>query len=87
MNLKDHKVILFKNDYKTEGSKQPDFKGSVFHKDNDEKMLDAAGWANKSKGGAKYISISFSDVYKKPDQTTTTTTTKEEDDFDDDLPF
>lgn len=84
MDIKQHKIILYKNKYKEPGSKKPDFKGGLFHEDNREiKLFDVAGWANESKAGNKYLSLTFSDVWVKPE----TKAPKEEELIDDDIPF
>ena len=60
MDIKQHKIILYKNKYKEPGSKKPDFKGGLFHEDNREiKLFDVAGWANESKAGNKYLSLTL----------------------------
>lgn len=83
MDIKQHKIILYKNKYKDKESK-PDFKGNLYHKDNREiKLFDVAGWANEAKNGDKYLSLSFSDVWVKPESKAP----KEEELIDDDIPF
>lgn len=59
---KDNSGALFKNDYKTEGSKQPDYKGtcSVNGKDMEVSM-----WAKESKNGNFFFSLSFQEPYQK----------------------
>ena len=78
--------MLFKNKWKDTKTK-PDFKGWISLNDpndhNSPKLYDAAGWMNEGKSGEKYIKITFSDIWVKPE----TKDPKEEELIDDDIPF
>lgn len=54
--------IIFKNDYKTEGSKQPDFKLMAKVGDNLEQV--GAGWNRKTDKGKPMISCVLSKPYQ-----------------------
>lgn len=54
---------LFKNTYKEEGSKQPDYTCSVFDKESGKSTKIGGGWIKDGKNG-KYISISIDDEWK-----------------------
>lgn len=56
--------VLFKNDKKTEGSKQPDYKGTI-NVNGEEKEL--AAWLREGKAGNKFLSLKLSEPYKKGD--------------------
>lgn len=54
---------IFKNDYKKEGSKLPDYKIMVSLKEGDQ-MIEAGGcWLKETKTGSKFFSCKLSDVY------------------------
>ena len=53
---------LFKNDYKTAGTNQPDYRGEI-NVDGTEKQL--AAWIKKSKAGRTYMSLQVEDPYVK----------------------
>lgn len=57
--------ILFKNDYKEAGSKQPDYKGSFTDADGQEK--DLAAWVRTAKSGKSFLSVKVSDKFVKQD--------------------
>jgi len=52
--------ILFKNDYKNDNPKAPDYKGKI-NFDGEEKEL--AAWVKKGKNG-KFLSLSVSEPYE-----------------------
>lgn len=54
---------LFKNTYKEEGSKQPDYTCSVYDKEAGKSTKIGGGWIKDGKNG-KYISISIDDEWK-----------------------
>jgi len=56
--------VLFKNDKKPEGSKQPDYKGTI-NINGEEKEL--AAWVRDGKNGKKFMSLKISEPYKKGD--------------------
>ena len=58
------RFVLFKNDYKTEGSKQPDYKGFIYFEDGSQQEL--SGWVNENDKG-KYLSGSWKEMYIKPE--------------------
>ena len=78
MELKANEVVIFKNTKKEEGSKQPDYKGSI---DVDGTPYDIALWIRESKDGKKYFSGKVSEPYKKE------TPANQIDDIDEGLPF
>ena len=53
---KDNSGNLFKNSFKEEGSKQPDFKGDVMV---GGEVIKASAWINKDKNGNHYIGLQF----------------------------
>lgn len=48
--------ILFRNDKKAEGSKQPDYQGNA---EVNGKKVEIAGWIRTSKTGKKFLSLKF----------------------------
>ena len=56
--------ILFKNDKKEEGSKQPDYNGTA---EIDNKQLEIAAWIRTSKTGKKFMSLKFQEPRQKKD--------------------
>ena len=85
MASKDNSGNLFKNTYKEEGSKQPDYKGDVMV---NGQVMKVSMWVNKDKNGNSYFGLSFqspeeSAKYSKENSSATTPPT-----FDDnDIPF
>ena len=53
---KDNSGNLFKNTFKEEGSKQPDYKGDVMV---NGQVMKASMWVNKDKNGNPYFGIGF----------------------------
>ena len=76
--------ILFKNDYKEEGSKQPDYKGSFTDANGEEK--DLAAWIRTANSGKKFLSVKVSDKYVKQEVSTDSTPVIA-DEPNDDIPF
>ena len=70
--------VLFKNDKKEEGSKQPDYNGSA---EIDNKQLEIAAWIRTSKTGKKFMSLKFQEPRQKKDAP------KGKPEFDDDVAF
>ena len=56
MASKDNSGNLFKNSFKEEGSKQPDYKGEVMV---NGVVMKASLWLNKDKNGNTYFGIGF----------------------------
>ena len=84
--------VLFKNDYKEEGSKQPDYKSPTKEgkrgKDLDNRDIEVACWVNKSESGVSYMSCTMQ--YPRPkDEEEKTEEVKETpvEPSDPDLPF
>ena len=88
---KDNSGNLFKNTFKEEGSKQPDYNGDVMV---NGQVMKASMWVNKDKNGNTYFGIGFqsmdeaakyskanSDATPKPEYAKPQATTG------DDLPF
>jgi len=79
MEIKLNTGTIFKNDYKKDGDKLPDYKGKI---NVDGKIKEVALWVNKPEGGKSYFGVKISDEYVKPDDTTS-----EKPQPEDDLPF
>ena len=77
MTNKENTGAIFKNTYKTENDKQPDYKGGI---NVDGKEKDIALWL-REKDGKKYFSVSISEPYKKPE------TAHDDEAINTDLPF
>jgi len=79
--------ILFKNDYKDDNPKAPDYKGKI-NIGGEEKEL--AAWVKKGKNG-KFLSLSVSEPYDKGESNDKGNNPPENDPFNDDvdqdLPF
>ena len=82
---KDNSGNLFKNTFKEEGTKQPDYKGDVMVNGT---IMKASMWVNKDKNGNPYFGIGFQsmeDVAKYSNKTSDATPKPE---FEkNDLPF
>lgn len=76
--------VLFKNDKKAEGSKQPDYNGNA---EVNSKKVEIAGWIRTSKTGKKYMSLKFQEPRQKQAGDTDTAPRGKFDDMDDDIPF
>ena len=59
---KDQSFKLWKNEYKQEGDKKPDYTGNGLV--GGEKK-DFSLWINQDKNGKKYLSGQFKEAYKK----------------------
>ena len=59
-----NKGILFKNDYKKDNEKAPDYKGKI---NVDGKELELAAWVRKGDKGS-FMSLSVSEPYDKPEK-------------------
>lgn len=64
MDLKLNQAILFRNTNKQEGSKQPDYIGSI---NIEGQLRDLAMWAKKSEKGVTYLLGTNAPPYKKPE--------------------
>ena len=53
---RENSGVLFKNDKKEEGSKQPDYRGDA---NIYGQTVEVAGWLKQSQNGNKFISLSF----------------------------
>ena len=90
MATKDNSGNLFKNTYKEEGSKQPDYKGEVMI---NGVVMKASLWVNKDKNGNPYFGLGFQSLedvakYSKANSNTTPEPTFEKPQTsDNDLPF
>ena len=75
---KDGSGILFRNNKKAEGDRQPDYRGDA---NVNGELLEIAAWIKEGNGG-KFMSLSFKpkQEYKKPAPATT-------DSADDDIPW
>ena len=75
--------VLFKNDYKKDNEKAPDYKGTFVDADNVEK--DLAAWVRKTNAGKMLLSIKVSDKFVKAEDNQATPATPA---FEDDsVPF
>jgi len=59
---KDNSFKLWKNKYKEEGDKKPDYTGNGMV---NGKKQDFSMWINESDDGTRYLSGQFKDPYKK----------------------
>lgn len=84
METKQNTGAIFKNDYKKEGDKQPDYKGKI---NVDGKDKEIALWLSESKEGKKYFSVKISEPYKKDGFENKTSGSLEPKDDKSDLPF
>ena len=63
METKLNEGVIFKNDKKPEGSKQPDYRGNI---DCDGVKKEIALWVREAKEtGKKYFSVKISEPYQK----------------------
>jgi hypothetical protein len=60
---------IFKNDFKKEGSAQPDYRGVC---NIEGKDYDIAAWVSETRDKKKYFSIKFSEPYEKKGEVKTT---------------
>ena len=74
--------VLFKNDYKKDNEKAPDYKGTFVDADNVEK--DLAAWVRKTNAGKMLLSIKVSDKFVKDEDSQAATATP---DIESDMPF
>ena len=91
MANKNNSGNLFKNTFKEEGSKQPDYKGDVMINGT---VMKASLWVNKDKNGNPYFGLGFQSMdeamkYSKAnsDSTPKPEFSKPQSTKDDDLPF
>mgnify|MGYP003120348889 CR=1 FL=1 len=84
-----NKGNLFKNKYKKEGSKEPDYKGTLAMPDG--KQMELAGWINERTNEEgkkeKYFGLSLSEPYEKPAEEKEEPVAAAEPVKDDTLPF
>ena len=82
---KDNSGNLFKNTFKEEGTKQPDYKGDVMIKGA---VMKASLWVNKDKNGNPYFGISFQSLEESAKYSKETSNTTPNPEFEkDELPF
>jgi uncharacterized protein (DUF736 family) len=62
METKQNSGAIFKNDYKKQGDKQPEYKGKIIVDGKDKEI---ALWLAESKDGKKYFSVKISEPYVK----------------------
>jgi uncharacterized protein (DUF736 family) len=60
-------LLIFKNTYKKEGTKEPDYKVMIVEKEGENAVEVGAGWINEGKKG-KFISCRLNDAYLSPDK-------------------
>ena len=60
--IKENTGSIFKNEYKKDNEKAPDYKGKA---NIDGKTKDISCWINETKDGKKYFAVKFSDEYVK----------------------
>ena len=80
--IKENTGSIFKNDYKKDNPKAPDYKGKC---NIDGKDLEMAMWLSETKKGTKYFSVRFSEAWEQPEAKKEET--KAEEVASDDLPF
>lgn len=61
MDIKVNEGVIFKNDKKPEGSKQPDYRGEI---NCDGVKKEIALWVRKSEAGKSYFSVKISEPYQ-----------------------
>ena len=83
MANKNNSGNLFKNTFKEEGSKQPDYKGEVMI---NEVVMKASLWLNKDKNGQTYFGLGFQSMEEVAKYSKDSTATPKPE-FDEDLPF
>ena len=76
--------VLFKNDKKAEGSKQPDYNGNA---EVNGKKVEIAAWIRTSKTGKKFMSLKFQEPRQKQAGDSDTAPRGKFDDMEDDIPF
>ena len=59
---KDQTFSLWKNEYKKEGDKKPDYTGTGIV---DGEKKDFSLWINEDKNGKRYLSGNYKEAYKK----------------------
>jgi len=59
---KDQTFSLWKNEYKKEGDKKPDYTGTGLV---DGEKKDFSLWINEDKNGKRYLSGNYKEAYKK----------------------
>lgn len=64
LNLENGDVKIFKNEFKTDGTKQPDYNGGLMI---DGKEYQIALWVNESKSGMKYFGGKVQEPQKPSD--------------------
>jgi uncharacterized protein (DUF736 family) len=88
METKQNEGVIFKNNKKPEGSKQPDYRGEI---DCDGVKKEIALWVRKSEKGLNYFSVKLSEPWKKtaspPESDYQKIPAKIEEQETDDLPF
>ena len=80
MEIKLNNGAIFKNDFKKEGDKQPEYRGKI---NVDGTIKEISLWAWKSKEGKMYFSVGIQDEYKPE----TAQPSMDEIPPEDDLPF
>ena len=84
-----NKGNLFRNKYKKEGSKEPDYKGTLAMPDG--KQMELAGWintrTNEEGKEEQYFGLSMSEPYEKPVEKTAEPVAAAEPVKDSSLPF
>ena len=76
--------VMFKNDKKPEGSKQPDYQGNA---EVNGKKVEIAGWIRTSKTGKKFLSLKFQEPRIKQAGDSDTAPRGKFDDLQDDVPW
>ena len=59
---KNQSFSLWKNDYKKEGDKKPDYTGTAMVNDH---KFDCAMWINEDKNGKRYLAGTFKETREK----------------------
>jgi hypothetical protein len=84
MELKENDIVIFKNEKRQEGTKQPEYTGKL---NVNGETKDISLWVQESKTGKKYFSGKIKPEYKKQDEPPKTINKDINEQIDDDLPF
>ena len=84
--IKENKGSIWKNDYKNDNEKAPDYKGKI---NVDGTIKQISLWVNKTEGGKSYFGVQIENEYIKEDSVNNDTTEHNADNGsnEDDLPF
>lgn len=84
MDLKENDIVIFKNEKRQEGTKQPEYTGKL---NVNGEIKDVSLWVQESKTGKKYFSGKIKPEYKKQEEPPPVNNKDYDEPIDDDLPF